>query len=123
MYWIIFIIILCCYILSFYIKKAQEKKEKQNLLIQTEQITNSIKIDIENLTEEEYKKKLLQQIQSINMNLVELQFQILKQDKRFKEIENNVSIIAAILIIPIAIGIIAVLLSIVSGENILQNLL
>lgn len=123
MYWIFYAIIVCCCAIYLYLKQAHKKRERQNLFIQTEQSINKIKVDVENLTEEEYKKKLLQQIQSINMNLIELQFQITKQDKQFKKIERNVSAIATILILPIVIGIIVLLISIIYGLDVIQNLL
>lgn len=123
MYWIFFAIIVCCCLIYLSLQQAQRKRERQNLFIQTEQSINRIKIDVENLTEEEYKKKLLQQMQSINMNLVELQFEIAKQDKQLKKIERNLSSIATILILPILIGIIAIIISMISGVDVIQNLL
>lgn len=109
-------------IMYHYIDKANKKREKQNMFNQTEEITNNIQIEIENLTEEEYKRKLLQQLQSMNINLVELNYEISKQNKRLKKIENDVDIIKLILIIPIIIGISIFLLKTVIGYNILQDL-
>ena len=123
MYWIFFAIMVCCCLIYLSLKQVHDKKEREKLFIQTEQSINRIKIDVENLTEEEYKKKLLQQIQSINMNLVELQFEIAKQDKQLKKIERNLSSIATILILPILIGIIAIIISMISGVDVIQNLL
>lgn len=122
MFWIIALLIIAILIMYYFIDKANEKRKRQNILIQTEQNINNVKIDIENMTDEEYKKKLLQQLQSINMNLVELQFELNKQKDIFKEIKSSINNITFILILPILIGIIIFLLKAKIGYNILQDL-
>lgn len=99
----------------------KEEKEIQNLF------QHSININEQNtgentMTEEEYREKSLQQMQSMNINLVQLQSQIEKQNKEINEIKSNVGCITFILVAPIVIGLILLFLSVIADYNILKNL-
>lgn len=97
-----------------------DSKEKQEENYEQYEYTNST--DTSNMTDEEIKTELINQIRGININLVELQNQLDKQNKKIKNIKEDTGLITAILLIPIIIGIIAILISIHAGSNILKTL-
>lgn len=99
-----------------------DNKEKREQEEHYQNFQSTYSTDTTNMTDEEIKKELLNQIRGININLVEIQTQIDKQDKKLAKIKDNVDFITAIMIIPIIIGIIIILLSVYAGGNILKNL-
>ncbi|MDE6626076.1 MAG: hypothetical protein K2K56_06880, partial [Lachnospiraceae bacterium] len=75
----------------------------------------------EDISESEYNRMLLKQLQSININLIDIQTQLSKQNKMLNEIKSNVGIITAITVIPIIIGIFIFVLSASKGYSMLEN--
>lgn len=115
---VIFIIVICIIILNE-MAKEEARKEMEEQKIQNLDI-NLPKTDRNKMTDEEYREKSLQQLQSTNINLVQLQSQIAKQNEKIREIEKNVGCITTILAIPIAIAIIGLIIKAVAGYSYIQ---
>ena len=122
-FWIFFAIILAIYLIYYFIKKKIEKKEKQKIYNKLDENTSNIPIDIEELTQEEYQKKLLQLLQNMNKNIAELNYELTKQQKNFENIKDDVNTIMMILLIPIIIGLLTILISAITGTNIIKDIL
>ncbi len=113
---IIFLIFIIATLVCVYLDRKERKEEDYKPFEYTDLANTS------NMTEEEFKVELINQIRGININLVELQNQLDKQNKKIKNIKEDTGLITAILLIPIIIGIIAILISIHAGSNILKTL-
>lgn len=100
--------------------KYADKKELEKTIEQSEKkIENIIPKE---LTEEEYKNELLNNIRGININLVELQNQIDKQKKMIDDIKFCINLIAFLIFIPFILKIIALILGMKAGTEFLQYL-
>ncbi len=121
LYIILYIVILA--LLTNCLKKEYEKSNKEAEQEKTdyqEYQTNPIYQD--NISDEDFKKAMLQKADSINRNLTELNKKQEKQKKELNEIKGDVGCITFIIFVPALIGVAIILLSIISGYNILNNL-
>lgn len=75
----------------------------------------SVPVTIEELTDEEYKKQVISLLKSNNINLIELQSQIDKQNKMIDDIKFCINLIAFMLFIPFVIKLIILIIKINQG--------
>lgn len=91
-------------VISIFLNKMDEKKHNGYI---SEHLQPTPDITFE--SDDEYKKAVLNQMHSINMNLVELQFEVKKQKEHLNSIQFNTSFLAAIIFLIILIRIILII--------------
>ena len=99
---------------------TKEKQDKQEESYEQYEYTNST--DTSDMTDEELKEELINQIRGININLVELQNQLDKQNEKINKIQDNVGCITFVICIPFVISIILQLITGFSLLELLRNL-
>lgn len=91
-------------VITIFLNKMDEKKHTSYISEHIQPIP-----DINFESDDEYKKAVLKQMHSINMNLVELQFEIKKQKEHLNNIQFNTSLLAVIVFLIIFIRIILII--------------
>lgn len=71
-------------------------------------------------TDNEFKQKLLEQLQQVNINLVYLQNTQKKQEKMIDDIKFNINLIAFCIFIPLLIKVIIIIGAIIGGQSVLE---
>lgn len=111
------IIIFLIFIIAVFGYIYIDTKEKQE-----ENYINYILNSLDDNNEMESQESIETQIQKLNKNINILQRQNKILIKTNKNIESNIGCITFIICVPVVIGVIIVLLSILAGNNILKNL-
>ena len=103
------VIVISIMFVSQYLEKKRLRKELESKLNYTEQTYTQLNKQITFENEQEYREQLLKHLISVNVNLVEIQIELEKQNKKLKKLESidfMVFIITLVTLTPIVLSII-----------------
>lgn len=102
-------------IFNNYYEKKKEENERSKMM--DEKMNYTYKFT-ENISDEEYKKQVLNMLNMINMNLVDQEIKKNKEIEHLKDIQFSVNFIAIVILLSIIIKIIMV----ATGASVISNL-
>ena len=113
---VIFIVILIAYII---VDKQEKEKERNDMMDNKIHNTPPITGD---LTDEEYKKQVLNMLNLINTNLLDQEIKQNREIEHLKDIRFCVNFIALVILIKIIISIILFIVKVYVGANVASDL-